>query len=314
MKESVDKFIQYLLAEKNASEHTVRNYLSDLNQFSDFIRHFQPDSTPSSEELKPEKIDPAAIKSFLEELYRKNKKSSIARKLASLRSFFRFLVRENIIKQNPAEIVATPRQEKPLPRFLSVDEIFALLEIPDQSTALGRRDKAILEFLYASGVRVSELVGLNLSSLDLDLGIARVLGKGRKERIVLLGSKAIAALRSWLEIRESLQGPEVAEDDQKAVFLNNRGRRLSTRSVARTVDKYIVRCALLRKISPHSLRHTFATHLLDAGADLRGIQELLGHVSLSTTQKYTHLSLDHLMEVYDKAHPRATVQRGEVKH
>ena len=223
-------------------------------------------------------------------------------------------MRESIIKQNPAEIVATPRQEKPLPRFLSVDEIFALLEIPDQSTVLGRRDKAILEFLYASGVRVSELVGLNLSSLDLDLGITRVLGKGRKERIVLLGSKAIAALRSWLEIRESLQEPEVAEDDQEAVFLNSRGKRLSARSVARVVDKYIVRCALLRKISPHSLRHTFATHLLDAGADLRGIQELLGHVSLSTTQKYTHLSLDHLMEVYDKAHPRATVQRGEVKH
>ncbi len=310
MKDSIDKFIQYLITEKNASEHTLRNYLSDLNQFSDFIKHSKRCSSLNTEELQPEKIGPMVIKYFLEELYRKNKKSSIARKLASLRSFFRFLVREGIIKQNPAEIVATPRQEKPLPSFLSVDEIFALLKIPDQSTVLGRRDKAILEFLYASGARVSELVGLNLSCLDLDLGIARVLGKGRKERIVLLGSKAIAALRSWLEIRGSLQGPEVAEDGREAVFLNYRGERLSARSVARIVDKYIVRCALLRKISPHSLRHTFATHLLDNGADLRGVQELLGHVSLSTTQKYTHLSLDHLMEVYDKAHPRAMGNKG----
>ncbi len=311
MKELIDKFIQYLITEKNASEHTLRNYLSDLNQFFNFIKQSQTGSSPDAEELQPERIDPMVIKSFLEELYRKNKKSSIARKLASLRSFFRFLMREGIIKQNPAEIVATPRQEKRLPPFLSVDEIFALLEIPDQSTVLGRRDKAILEFLYATGVRVSELVGLNLSCLVLDLGITRVLGKGRKERIVLLGSKAIAALRGWLEVRGSLQGKEVQEDDQEAVFLNGRGGRLSARSVARIVDKYIVRSALLRKISPHSLRHTFATHLLDAGADLRGIQELLGHVSLSTTQKYTHLSLDHLMEVYDKAHPRAMAQRGD---
>ncbi|UCD83617.1 MAG: tyrosine recombinase XerC [Deltaproteobacteria bacterium] len=309
MKTSIDKFIQYLITEKNASEHTLRNYMSDLNQFLDFVKKSKCGSSPDSEVLKPEKIDPTVIKAFLEELYRKNKKSSIARKLASLRSFFRFLLREGIIKQNPTEMVATPRQEKRLPRFLSVDETFALLEIPDQSTALGRRDKAILEFLYATGVRVSELVGLNLSALDLNLGITRVLGKGRKERIVLLGSKAIAALKNWLEIREGLQGPEVSEEDREAVFLNSRGRRLSARSVARIIDKYINRCALLRKISPHSLRHTFATHLLDAGADLRGIQELLGHVSLSTTQKYTHLSLDHLMEVYDKAHPRATVNR-----
>lgn len=305
MKDAIDKFVRYLTAEKNASEHTVRNYLSDLNQFSDFIKHSLPSSSPDSEEPRPEKIDATVIKSFLAELYRKNKKSSIARKLASLRSFFRFLVREGIVQQNPAEIVATPRQEKHLPPFLSIDEIFALLEIPDQSTALGKRDKAILEFLYATGVRVSELVGLSLSYLDLDLGITRVMGKGRKERIVLLGSKAITALKSWLEVRENLQGPGAAEDDRNAVFLNHRGKRLSARSVARIVDKYIVRSALLRKISPHSLRHTFATHLLDNGADLRGIQELLGHVSLSTTQKYTHLSLDHMMEVYDKAHPRA---------
>jgi integrase/recombinase XerC len=207
--------------------------------------------------------------------------------------------------QSPAEIVATPKQEKNLPSFLSVDEVFSLVESPEKSTPWGARDRAILETLYSCGIRVSELVGLSDGNVDFHLGIVRVYGKGRKERIVPIGEKAVEALRAYLPQRDGVLARRKRFGPQAPLFINPRGTRLTARSVARILQKHILQSGLLRKVSPHGLRHTFATHLLDAGADLRAIQELLGHVSLSTTQRYTHVSMDKLMEVYDKAHPRA---------
>jgi len=215
------------------------------------------------------------------------------------------LVEEGFLAQNPAEIVATPKQEKPLPTFLPVDEVFSLLETPDWSTTWGARDRAILETLYSCGIRVSELTGLSEGDVDFSLGILKVYGKGRKERIVPIGEKALAAIRESLPQRDRILGGLGHKGRGSPLFINARGGRLTSRSVARILHKYILKCGLLRKVSPHALRHSFATHLLDAGADLRAIQELLGHVSLSTTQRYTHVSVDKLMEVYDRAHPRA---------
>jgi integrase/recombinase XerC len=232
-------------------------------------------------------------------LHRKNKKSSIARKISALRSFYKYLVREKVMNSNPAKHVATPKLEKPLPSTLTVDEAFRLVESPAGDEKPQRsRDRAILELLYSSGIRVGELVTLNLEHLDRDLGIVRVMGKRRKERIVPVGSKAIGALNRYLEERG-----QVGEKDP--LFLNSRGERLTSRSVGRIVKHYTGRSGIYRNISPHSLRHTFATHLLDSGADIREIQEMLGHASLSTTQRYTHLTLGKVMEVYDKAHPRS---------
>ena len=242
------------------------------------------------------KVDRIAIRKYLSFLHRRNKKSSIARKVSALRSFFKYLVREKLVPSNPAKNVSTPKIEKSLPIALTVDEAFRLMESPAEKSRF--RDRAILELLYSSGIRVGELVGLNMNQLDLDLGIVKVMGKGRKERIVPVGTKAVEALKAYLMERGDL-------GDEEPVFINHRGGRLTARSVGRLVKKYTKRSGIFRKISPHSLRHTFATHLLDAGADIREIQEMLGHVSLSTTQRYTHLSLGKLMEVYDKAHPRS---------
>jgi integrase/recombinase XerC len=214
-------------------------------------------------------------------------------------------VDEGLMKRSPAEIVATPKQEKNLPSFLPVDEVFALVEKPDRATLWGARDRAILETLYSCGIRVSELVGLSDGDVDFQLGIVRVYGKGRKERIVPIGGKAIEALRAYLPRRDEVLARRKKSGPRAPLFINPRGTRLTTRSVARILQKHVLQSGLLRKVSPHALRHTFATHLLDAGADLRAIQEMLGHVSLSTTQRYTHVSMDKLMEVYDKAHPRA---------
>ena len=253
-----------------------------------------------------EKVDRIAIRKYLSFLHRKNKKSSIARKISSLRSFFKYLVREQMVPSNPAKSVSTPKIEKTLPTTLTVDEAFRLMESPksiskkssEGAKEKGLRDRAILELLYSSGLRVSELVGLNSNQLDLDLGIVRVMGKGRKERIVPVGVKAIEVLKAYLEERGMLKGDE-------AIFVNSLGGRLTARSVGRLVKKYSRHSGIFRKVSPHSLRHSFATHLLDAGADIREIQEMLGHSSLSTTQRYTHVSMGKLMEVYDKAHPRS---------
>jgi integrase/recombinase XerC len=228
--------------------------------------------------------------------------------LSTLRSFFGYLVRQAEIKQNPADMVSAPKMGKPIPDFLPVDEVFQLMHGPDTDSVLGSRDRAILEVLYSCGLRVSELTALNLDSLDLELGIARVIGKGNKERVVPIGDKAKKALSNYLEKRGELLA---GRTERGALFLNNRGGRLSSRSVARLVKKHMQRCNLGRPLSPHGLRHSFATHLLDAGADLRAIQEMLGHVSLSTTQRYTHLSVDKLMAEYDKAHPRSRLPRRE---
>jgi len=305
--DSIREFIHYLSAERNASPNTSRAYLRDLEDFEIFLRSSGLCLSPTGN-IEIEKVDRLAIRRYLSFLYRKNKKSSIARKISTLRSFFKYLVREQIITFNPAKSVSTPKAEKHLPGALTVDEAFRLVEAPGhfQKNSLldvpkdkrKTRDCAILELLYSSGLRVSELVGLNLNQVDLDLGIVKVMGKGRKERIVPVGIKAAEALKAYLGERGVLTGEE-------PLFLNPKDGRLSARTVGRLVKKYSKQSGIFRKVSPHNLRHTFATHLLDAGADIREIQEMLGHVSLSTTQRYTHLTMGKLMEVYDKAHPRS---------
>jgi len=301
----IRKFIHYLSAEKNASPHTCRSYQRDLEGFEKFLKENSL-SYSLRGRVEVEKIYRLDIRRYLSFLHRKNKKSSIARKLSTLRSFFKYLVREQILPSNPAKEVSTPKVEKPLPTTLTVDEAFRLMESTDGNgknslrggKVKGLRDRAILELLYSSGLRVGELVGLNINQLNLDLGIVRVMGKGRKERIVPVGGEAIKSLKAYLEERGEILG-------ESPLFTNSKGERLSARSVGRLVKHYSKRSGICRRVSPHSLRHTFATHLLDAGADLREIQEMLGHASLSTTQRYIHLSLGKLMEVYDRAHPRS---------
>jgi integrase/recombinase XerC len=293
--------MRYLALEKGASENTCRGYFNDLSHLGDFIS--ASGLFPKSErgEVDVSRIDRDIIRIYLRTLFRSNRRSSIARKLASIRSFFQYLVREGIISTNPAKGVATPKTERYIPSTLSIDEMFRMLDAPDKSNSTGLRDRAILELLYSSGIRVGELTQLNGDDVDWELGIIKVLGKGKKERIVPIGSKAIEAIQDYLGRR----GLSPRDGRDWPLFTNTRGGRLTDRSVRRIVEKYGKKCGLARSISPHVLRHTFATHLLDAGADLRDIQELLGHVSLSTTQKYTHVSIDGLMEVYDKAHPRS---------
>jgi integrase/recombinase XerC len=308
----IDQFIHYLSIEKNASPHTCRCYRRDLEGFEDFLKNSGM-YVSSTGKVEMEKVDRMAIRKYLSFLHRKNKKSSIARKISTLRSFFKYMVREQVIPSNPGKGVSTPKVEKTLPTTLTVDEAFRLMESPttisekpsEGSKEKRLRDRAILELLYSSGLRVSELVGLDSNQLDLDLGIVRVMGKGRKERIVPVGVKAIKALEAYLEKRGMLEGEE-------PIFVNSVGGRLTARSVGRLMKRYTRHSGIFRKVSPHSLRHTFATHLLDAGADIREIQEMLGHSSLSTTQRYTHVSMGKLMEVYDKAHPRSfkNVKRG----
>jgi integrase/recombinase XerC len=297
----IHQFLHYLLTEKNASPQTCRSYRSDLEQFDSFLKSSGMVLTPRGD-VDLTRLDRLDIRRYLSFLHRKNRKSSIARKISALRSFFKYLMRERLVDTNPAKTVVGPKTEKTLPSSLTVDEAFRLVESPSAESEVGEgpklRDRAILELLYSSGVRVSELVGLNGSQLDLDLGIVKVMGKRRKERIVPVGSKAIEALRAYLRHRG-------VPDGDQPLFVNPRGGRLTTRSVGRLVKKYSKRTGIFRKVSPHSLRHTFATHLLDSGADIREIQEMLGHASLSTTQRYTHLTLGKLMEVYDKAHPRS---------
>ena len=292
MNDHITLFIRYLGTERNVSPHTLEAYRRDIGQFQAFVR------SERGEEAAVGGIDHLLIRRYLALLHKECRKSSIGRKLAALRSFFTYLVREGVVTRNPAELVATPKREKKVPFHLSIDEVTALVEAPREGELLPLRDRAILETLYSCGIRVSELTGLDVGGIDLDEGLVRVMGKGGKERIVPLGSKARLALADYLAARNH---PAAGEP----LFINARGGRLTRRSVARIVDKYIIRIATMKKVSPHTLRHTFATHLLEGGADLRAIQELLGHSSLSTTQKYTHVSIDRLMEVYDKAHPKA---------
>ncbi len=289
----IEQFGNSLKAERDASLHTLKAYTGDLKEFFAFI------------DKKPQDIDNLDIRSFLASLHhRKLKKSSIARKLATIRTFFKFLHKEGYVKKNPAKLVMSPKIQKSLPRFLTVDEAFALVEAPKGDSFQITRDKAILEFLYSSGLRVSELTTLNINDFDVKESLIRVKGKGKKERIIPIGSKAMEAIKNYLPERISLK------KKSQALFLNNRGGRLTQRSIRRIVIKYGRMIALKGRLSPHVLRHTFATHLLHGGADLRSIQELLGHSSLSTTQKYTHVDIAHLMEVYDRAHPMAKKERS----
>lgn len=298
---SIEGFRTSLMHEKNASSHTVKNYVLDLAEFHDYLKKCQSDLL-SQGKMDLEKISPLVLRSYLSILFQKLSSVSIARKLSTLRSFFRYWQKQGKISQNPAAVLHSPKLPKQLPKFLNVDEIFALLDSKLADGFNARREKSILELFYSCGLRVSELVSLNVGQIDVENRLLRVLGKGNKERIVPVGQKALDALAHYLEVRRQ----QVKEDkNEEALFLNNRGGRLTVRSIQRLVDSAIKRCGISKKISPHVLRHTFATHLLGAGADLRSIQELLGHVSLSTTQKYTHVNLDQLMKVYDKAHPKA---------
>jgi integrase/recombinase XerC len=303
MDELIERYIQYLQYERNASPHTVRNYRSDLVQFRDFLAQGHPGSKVS---LKS--IDALRIRGFLAHLFEKEqKKTSIARKLAAVRAFFKFLSRERVLAENPAATVSTPKLARTLPRIMSEEEMNDFLDRVGQAAQSGDpalvRDRAILELLYASGLRVSELTGLDLRNVNFGDGIVLVRGKGDKERIVPFGSKARAALTAYLPVREKvLQENKTRET---ALFLNPRGGRLTPRSVDRLLKKHIRRFGANVKVSPHSLRHAFASHLLAEGADLRAIQEMLGHKSLATTQKYTQVSIKQLMDVYDKTHPKA---------
>ena len=308
MQNHIDEFIRHLKYERNLSEHTLRNYESDLVQFYDHIA--PPDKEGKRRNVEISSIDNLTIRDFMAGLYERNKKkSSIHRKVAALRTFFRYLCREGILEVNPARMVASPRVERKLPNHLTIQDMIRFIETPELDTVLGKRDRAILEILYASGLRVSELASLNLGDIDFENQTLRVKGKGRKERIVPFGDHARAAIETYLSVRGELlidasrERPE--RFDPLAVFINYQGTRITTRSVARMIDKYVKICAGIHRLSPHALRHSFATHLLDAGADLRTIQELLGHARLSSTQVYTQVSMEKLMEVYDKAHPKA---------
>jgi integrase/recombinase XerC len=306
MEQLILQFLEHLRYERNLSEHTLRNYQSDLEQFHDYLA---PAEAKSGKRVEPPlaEIDHITIRDWLGTLHAARKqKASIARKLAALRTFFQFLVREGMLEMNPAKLVSTPRLEKKLPKHLSIEEAVKFVESPNLETDLGKRDRAILELMYATGVRVAELTKLNFGQVDFKNRLIRVTGKRRKERIVPFGEPALEALKVYLEIREGLLDvAPVSLREPEALFLNYQGTRITTRSVGRMVEKYIRICAGRYDISPHALRHSFATHLLDSGADLRDIQELLGHARLSTTQVYTHVSMDKLIQVYDKAHPKA---------
>jgi tyrosine recombinase XerC len=296
----LDEFLVYLKIEKDASYHTQRAYKADLILTDEFIKNI----TNRKIELGDIKVNTSIIRQYLAYLQKENySRKSIARKLAALRTYFKFLCKKGYFNTNPAKSIFTPKLAQTLPTFLYKKEIIELIETPDDSTVLGLRDRAILEVLYSTGIRVSELVGMNLNDIDYTKEVVKVLGKGDKERFVPIGSYALAAIKKYLDKRwQSLKKDQLS---QSALFLNSRGRRLTSRGVRCIVNKYIRRMCISKHVSPHTLRHTFATHLLDAGADLRLVQELLGHASLSTTQIYTHLTKERLKSVYDQAHPRA---------
>ena len=296
MKQLIDKFLQHLEVERNLSPRTLAAYRSDLQQFLDFLH--QEQAMTEGEALLA-RIDPLLLRRFLARLHQTNSRTSIGRKLSALRTFFRYQVRQGRLEASPADSLSTPRQEKYLPKTMSVDEVSHFLDHQrGKLSSQGLRDQAIFELFYSSGLRVGELTTLDVGSLDLVQQLVRVLGKGNKERLVPFGTLATGAIRTYLESR----GKPRAEEP---LFLNARNGRLTARSVQRHMKKYLLLSGLRTDSSPHSLRHSFATHLLDGGADLRAIQELLGHASLSTTQKYTQVSLSHLTSIYDAAHPRS---------
>jgi integrase/recombinase XerC len=293
LKQAIVAFARYLEAERNASPHTIRAYVEDVRQFSQFM------DEEIGSDARPADADHLMIRAFLAHLHKGGvKKISSGRKLAALRTFFRFLCREGILSHNPARALLSPRIERRIPSHLDEEEVDRLLDVPGDGAAAVRA-RAFLELLYATGIRCAELVGLDLGEVDLDGRMVRVLGKGRKERIVPFGTRAATAIRKYLPVRAT------ARPSTDALFVNARGGRLTDRSIRSILAARVRQVALARRISPHTLRHSFATHLLERGADLRAIQELLGHASLSTTQRYTHVNARHLIEVYKKAHPRA---------
>ncbi len=303
MKKSIVLFTRWLEVEKGYSPHTVSGYQRDLLEFSAFI----------GEAVSAGEVRAAEVRSFVVSLHGKNSTATVGRKLSALRSFFRYLLRQKLITADPLSGIAGPKAGRAIPVFLTVDETFALLEAPGPQDTYRLRDQAILELLYSTGMRVSELVSRDLSDLDFSAEVLRVRGKGGKERIVPVGRPALEALSAWLPQREKLLADRVARGrnaDLRPLFVNGRGGRLTSRSVERFVRAYGERASIQQIVTPHALRHSFATHLLEMGADLRSVQELLGHASLSTTQRYTHLTLDHLAEVYDKAHPLAAMEGG----
>jgi integrase/recombinase XerC len=320
MTKRLQEFLEYLRLNRNASAHTSAAYESDVSQFLGFTAQFRG---LSMDALEPSHLDLGAIRAFMADLYRQgHARASVARKLSALRAFGRYLKREGWIDADPAALAVGPKREQKIPAHLSVDEMSRLLEMPDVSSALGRRDRAILELFYASGLRLSELVGLDLDEVNLRARMVRVMGKGAKERLVPFNSTAEQSIRVWLADRASMRmaseraKPEAESAEPRVerakpgaqsepLFVNFRGARLTGRSVQRLVARYVAACSTRFGISPHALRHSFATHLLERGADLRAIQELLGHVQLSTTQRYTHVNSAQLLDVYRKAHPRA---------
>lgn len=302
----VDLFLRSLKEQRGYSEHTVRSYASDLNHFIDFAGSKMAAGVDREEtRFQEEVFDPLVLRKYLGSLYGHYKRTTIARKLSAIRSFFVFLEKRDYTKWNPAGQIGTPKMEKPIPTYLSVDEVFRLLDGPDPRNPLALRDLAILEILYSCGMRVGELEALSVSDIDFDGRLVKIVGKGDKERIVPIGRQALRILKRYLETTCQLREKKYGRSKDIPLFVNYRGERLSSRSISRIVKRYGKGGGLPFDISPHSMRHSFATHLLDGGADLRCVQELLGHQSLSTTQKYTHISLDRLMEVYDKAHPRS---------
>lgn len=306
--ERIHEFIESLSAEKGYSENTCRAYRRDLTEFVELagvVESILPgkEGRKPTPPMDPADVDPLMVRRYLSRLYKKNKKSAIARKLAALRSFFRFLVKRGYITENPVSGILTPKQEKRIPVYLPIDDAFRLLDGIPAGDWRGLRNRAMFETLYSSGLRVSELSGLEPSDIDFKARMVRVRqGKGGKDRIVPIGEKALGAIRAYREAAAAALDARVMDPD--AVFLNVRGKRLTSRSVARILAQLAEACGLPFPVSPHALRHTFATHMLDAGADLRALQEMLGHKSLSTTQKYTHVSIDRLMATYDKSHPR----------
>ncbi len=298
MEDTVAEFLRHLGVEKNASAFTVKSYREDLTQALEFFRGRVPGT------LAPAWLTTRLVRAYLAWLHEQGyAKTTIARRMAAVRSWCRFLCRQGTLESNPVDGLRGPRQDKKLPHFLGEKDLSRLLETPPGETLLGVRDRAILETLYSGGLRVSELTGLNLEDVDLDSGLATVRGKGKRERLALLGPKALAALHCWLERRNTVARGRAQR--VPAVFVNKNGTRLTSRSVGRMLEKYLALAGLDPRTSPHTLRHSFATHLLDRGADIRSVQELLGHRSLGTTQIYTHVTTHRLRESYQKAHPRA---------
>jgi integrase/recombinase XerC len=298
MDEALADFLRHLGLEKNSSAYTVKSYREDLSQALGFFRDKIGAAT-----ISPDRVSTRHVRAYLAWLSEQGyARTTSARRLAALRSWFRFLCRQGKLSANPCDGVRGPRQEKKLPHFLTSADVARLLAAPQGNDPLLNRNRAILETLYSAGLRVGELVGVNLDDLDLEGGAVTVRGKGRKERLAMLGTPAIEAIRQWLDVRDAFAA---LQPRQPAVFLNQRGGRLTTRSVGRMLEKRLAEAGLDPRTSPHTLRHSFATHLLDAGADIRGVQELLGHKSLTTTQIYTHVSTQRLQDSYQKAHPRA---------